>query len=206
MINNDIVCSDFWQIRPISYLLCSIRFANSAWRDAYTLTVFICWYSIHMYSIHNRNYNLSLLYIYNQPIVGESVKLCVKYTYFLIYLTWKVIKFVIVLYIQTVEQVNQLFCQSSPPIARSHWNRGTRSWGPLETAESELCKRLSRQILSHMWNGFSPWIRALGGIVGWKNENMTLFPMRLFSTTLNIYRYGFVITSPVRGLYSEKIT
>jgi hypothetical protein len=48
-----------------------------------------------------------------------------------------------------------------------------RSHCVIETAESELCKRLSRlsqQICSHMRNGFSPWIRALWGIVWWKNR------------------------------------
>jgi hypothetical protein len=54
---------------------------------------------------------------------------------------------------------------------QSHWNRGIRFCGLIETAESELCKRLSqfsRRKRSHMPNGFRPWIRALGGIVWWK--------------------------------------
>jgi hypothetical protein len=49
-----------------------------------------------------------------------------------------------------------------------HWNRRNQSCGLIETAESELCKKLSqisKQLQSHMWNGFSLRIRALGGIV-----------------------------------------
>jgi hypothetical protein len=48
-----------------------------------------------------------------------------------------------------------------------------RSRGVIDTAESKLFKRLSRfsqQIRRHMRNGFSPWIRALGGIVWWKKS------------------------------------
>jgi hypothetical protein len=55
-------------------------------------------------------------------------------------------------------------------VNRSHWNRGIRFRGLIETAGSELCKRLSRRKRSHMQNGFRPWIRALGGIVWWKNR------------------------------------
>jgi hypothetical protein len=60
------------------------------------------------------------------------------------------------------------FCHRFP---RSHWNRGIRFRGLIETAGSELCKRLSRFSRgkrSHMQNGFRPWIRTLGGIVWWK--------------------------------------
>jgi hypothetical protein len=57
------------------------------------------------------------------------------------------------------------------PIPRSHWDRGNRFRGLIETAGSELCKwlsRFSRRKRSHMQNGFRPWVRALGGIVWWK--------------------------------------
>jgi hypothetical protein len=43
----------------------------------------------------------------------------------------------------------------------------------IETAESELCKRLSRisrRIRSHKRNGLSPWIRALRGLCDKKNR------------------------------------
>jgi hypothetical protein len=47
------------------------------------------------------------------------------------------------------------------PIPRCHWERGTLSRGLIDTAESELCKRLSwisRRIRSHMRNGLKgPW-------------------------------------------------
>jgi hypothetical protein len=49
-------------------------------------------------------------------------------------------------------------------IPRSHWERGIR-----------IFKRLSlitRQIRRQMRNGFSPWIRALGGIVKWKKPRV----------------------------------
>jgi hypothetical protein len=60
-------------------------------------------------------------------------------------------------------------------IPRSHWHRGIRSRGLIETAESELCKRLSRfslRIRSYMRNSLSPWIRALGGIVWFKKPRV----------------------------------
>jgi hypothetical protein len=33
-----------------------------------------------------------------------------------------------------------------------------------EWLDAGLLKRLSRRIRSHMRNGFSPWVRALGGV------------------------------------------
>jgi hypothetical protein len=60
---------------------------------------------------------------------------------------------------------------------RYHSNRGIWSCCIIDTTGSnpavsfELCKRLfkfSWLIRSHMRNEFSPWIRALGGIVWWK--------------------------------------
>jgi hypothetical protein len=72
----------------------------------------------------------------------------------------------------------------------SHWdyrifykNVQVRSLGIIDTAEFELFERLSRfsrLIRSHMRNGFSLWMRALGGIVwwkkteGWKSRNTVL--------------------------------
>jgi hypothetical protein len=56
------------------------------------------------------------------------------------------------------------------PISRSHWDCGIWFRGLIETAGSELCKRLSQfsqQKRSHMQNGSRPWIRALGWIVWW---------------------------------------
>jgi hypothetical protein len=44
---------------------------------------------------------------------------------------------------------------------RGHWPRWNRFW--------RLSKRLSWRIRSHMQNGFSPWIRALGG-VDWRKK------------------------------------
>jgi hypothetical protein len=47
----------------------------------------------------------------------------------------------------------------------SHWNWGIWSRGLIETAESELCKQLSKfsqRIRSHMRNAFIQWIRAIG--------------------------------------------
>jgi hypothetical protein len=52
-------------------------------------------------------------------------------------------------------------------IPRYYWQRGIWSRGVIDTAESELFEwlsRFSRRIWSHMQNGFSPWIRALGGL------------------------------------------
>jgi peptidoglycan/xylan/chitin deacetylase (PgdA/CDA1 family) len=43
---------------------------------------------------------------------------------------------------------------------RCHWYRWNRF--------SRLPKRLSRRIRSHMRNGFSLWVRALGGVDWWK--------------------------------------
>jgi hypothetical protein len=45
---------------------------------------------------------------------------------------------------------------------RCHWHRWNRF--------SRLSKRLSRRIRIHMRNGFSPWVRALGGVDWWKNQ------------------------------------
>jgi hypothetical protein len=59
------------------------------------------------------------------------------------------------------------------PIPRSHWDRGIRSRGlnwdrGIQTLQ--LLFRFSRRILSHMQNGFSPWIRVLGGLFAEKNR------------------------------------
>jgi hypothetical protein len=53
------------------------------------------------------------------------------------------------------------------PIPWSHIYRRIQWGGLIATAESELYKwlsRFSRRTRSHLWNGFSPWIRALGGM------------------------------------------
>jgi hypothetical protein len=65
----------------------------------------------------------------------------------------------------------------------SQWDSWIWSWGFNDTAESvsavlwrlrnlfsKILSRLSRQIPSHMQNGFSPWIRGIEGIVWWKTE------------------------------------
>jgi hypothetical protein len=79
----------------------------------------------------------------------------------------------------------------------SHWNRRSLFRSLIETAESEnlgslFCSNIetseadnfkqfspiAQQIQSHIQNGFSPWIRALGGIVWWKKlrvENLMAF-------------------------------
>jgi hypothetical protein len=51
--------------------------------------------------------------------------------------------------------------------SRNHRDRGIQSFDLIENGESNLCKclsRFSRRIRSHIQNGFSPWIRALGGV------------------------------------------
>jgi hypothetical protein len=79
-------------------------------------------------------------------------------------------------------------------IPRSHWNRGIWSRSLIEIALTDPAVSLrprnpiprlnrnrgiwtlqrlsgfSRLIRSHMQNGFSPWIRALGGNVWWNNR------------------------------------
>jgi hypothetical protein len=54
-----------------------------------------------------------------------------------------------------------------------YWNRGSGFHGLIETAEANNFKRLSRisrRFRSHMRNGYSPWIRALGGVDWWKKN------------------------------------
>jgi hypothetical protein len=48
-----------------------------------------------------------------------------------------------------------------------------------------LSKRLPRRIRSHMRNGFSPWIRARGGVDWWKNRGPKI---SCNCTFINIFR------------------
>jgi hypothetical protein len=50
----------------------------------------------------------------------------------------------------------------NPRFQRCHWHRCNQF--------SRLLKRLSRRIRNHMRNGFSPWVRALGGVDWWTNQ------------------------------------
>jgi hypothetical protein len=78
------------------------------------------------------------------------------------------------------------------PLPRSHWNRRSRFRGLIDTKESTSAVSLkprkqlpqshlgrwrrqfqtiiSWRFQSRMWNGFSPWIRALGGLIDEKNR------------------------------------
>jgi hypothetical protein len=87
------------------------------------------------------------------------------------------------------------------PLPLSHWDYGifnknvkVNSRGVIDTADLKLFKRLSRfsrRIRSHMWNGFSPWIRALGGIVWWKKteswKSRDTFPL-IHQTSLGTWK------------------
>jgi hypothetical protein len=61
------------------------------------------------------------------------------------------------------------------PLPRFHWNHGSGLCGLIDTAEADNLKqfsRISRRFPSHMQNGFTPWIRALGGVDWWKNPRV----------------------------------
>jgi hypothetical protein len=75
--------------------------------------------------------------------------------------------------IDTAEAASAVSLKPRNPLPWSHWNRGRGFRGLIETAEADNFKRLSWiswQFWRHIWNGFSPWIRALRGIVWWKNR------------------------------------
>jgi hypothetical protein len=67
-----------------------------------------------------------------------------------------------------------------------------------------LSKRFARRILSHMRNGFSPWIRALGGDDWWKKNRgskISFSPLSqrpFYSTGITpIMSYHYMLKSPV---------
>jgi hypothetical protein len=68
--------------------------------------------------------------------------------------------------IETIESASAVSLKPPKPLLRSHWNHGIRFRSLIETAEADNLKqlyRISRRFRSHLRNGFSPWIRALGG-------------------------------------------
>jgi hypothetical protein len=95
--------------------------------------------------------------------------------------------------IETAEILTKIF-MSDPAVSlrpRDFWQIVyVRSRGLIETAGSELCTRLSRfsrRKRSHMQNVFRPWIRALGGIVWWKNRGSKISwhcPFKLSATSV----------------------
>jgi hypothetical protein len=72
---------------------------------------------------------------------------------------------------ETAESASAVSLKPPNPLPQSHWNHRIRFRGLIETAEADYFKgksRISRQIRSHMRNGFSPWFRALEWIQGSK--------------------------------------
>jgi hypothetical protein len=79
-------------------------------------------------------------------------------------------------------------------ILRSHWDLGKRlSW-------------ISRRILSHMRNSFSPWIRALGKIVWWKKNRGSKISWHCpFKKHSSIHTRNFFSLSSTSGTICHKI-
>jgi hypothetical protein len=92
--------------------------------------------------------------------------------------------------IETTETDPAVSLRPQKPIPRSHWNRGSQSCSLIASAGIRTLQTIISNvsaIRSQMWNGFSPWISALGGIVWWKNEgrkSRDTFPLKLTSSQL----------------------
>jgi hypothetical protein len=105
--------------------------------------------------------------------------------------------------IETAEAASAVSLKPPNPLPWPHWNCGSGFCCLILTAEADNFKRLywfSWRFWIHMRNGFSPWIRALGGVDWWKKprvENRDTVPLKGQCHEIFNPRFFFIKLSPL---------